>query len=411
MSTDPETPKLDEVETDLDAVESVTGDRGPSNAAFALLLAALLVMVGASVFFVGALLGSSDETQAAAESAADQIDSFDTPLTTTPTTEAVPETVPFDDADDQSLLEPSTGEEEEEEFDETEAPFPSVDPATIAIAFVNRTPGEDYGKVGYIDTTGSRNQTQLECVRIDLNANGGICLDDTSGALGSGRGLVLGADLNPSLRFGVNLPSRAAASPDGSVVAWTGFSLGHSYLTAGEFATTTQLIEVERGIGANLETIFTTFDLNDEIVNADERNFWGVTFVDSDRFYATLGVNENVSVVEGTISNSTMRVVHENATCPEVSPDGRTLVVKERLAGDFFQLVAIDVATGARTNLSESRSVEDQVEFLDNSTIIYALPNDAEGTEAQPAWDVWALDLNGGTPQLIIPFADSPAAI
>ena len=105
-----------------------------------------------------------------------------------------------------------------------------------------------------------------------------------------------------------------------------------------------------------------------------------------------------------------MNVVYENATCPEVSPDGSTLVVKER-RGDFFQLVAIDTATGARRDLAESRSVEDQVEFLDNSTIIYGLPNEAEGTEAQPAWDVWALNLNGGAPQLIIPFADSPAAI
>ena len=85
--------------------------------------------------------------------------------------------------------------------------------------------------------------------------------------------------------------------------------------------------------------------------------------------------------------------------------------MKERTEGDFFQLVAIDVATGSRRNLPEARSVEDQVEFLDNNTIIYGLPNESEGTEAQPAWDVWSLDLNGGAPQLIIPFADSPAAI
>ena len=401
------------------ATESVPEDASPhdesgepSNLAFGLLALALLVMVGASVYFVGLLLSDANETEAAAASAAEQIEAFEEQaLTTTP--ETTPDTVPFAE-EPPEVDEPEAvaeEEEEEEEFTGSQAPLPDVDPETIGIAFVNRTPGDDYGKVGYIDRAGGRNQTELECERIDLNANGGICLDDDTGIGGGGRGLILGPNLNASLRFGINLPSRAAASPDGEVVAWTGFAVGHSYLEPGEFATTTQLVEVERGIGANLETIFTTFDLNGEVINDDERNFWGVTFVDSDRFYATVGVGENTSIVEGTISNSTMNVVHENATCPEISPDGSTLVVKERTEGDFFQLVAIDVATGNRRNLPETRSVEDQVEFLDNNTIIYGLPNESEGTEAQPAWDVWSLDLNGGPAQLIIPFADSPAAI
>lgn len=392
----------------------------PSNLAFGLLAVALLLMVGASVYFVGILLSNSSETDAAAQSATEQIEAFESPELLIPETtippsvpETVPETVPFDDAAPVESGGEATGDSEaaEVEFDETEAPSPNVDPSTIGIAFVNRTPGDEYGTVGYIDREGNRQQTNLECVRIDLNANGGICLDDTSGIGGSGRGLVLDASLNPLLRFGINLPSRAAASPNGDVVAWTGFSLGHTYLNPGEFATTTQLVEVERGIGANLETIFTTFDAEGNVIDDEERNFWGVTFIDSDQFYATVGVGANTQIVRGTISNSTMRVVHENATCPEISPDGSTLVVKERTEGDFFQLVAIDVETGERRNLPEARSVEDQVEFLDDSTIIYGLPNEAEGTEAQPAWDIWSLDLNGGQPQLIIPFADSPAAI
>lgn len=422
MSEDsPVDPTVDN-EPNLDEVgDEAEESGGPSNLAFGVLAVALLVMVGASVFFVGSLLGNASETEAAAESAAEQIEAFEQQPPVTAAPETTPPTVPFaeDETSDPEEAEPEPDaddatveeEEEDEEFTGTQAPLPTVDPETIGIVFVNRTPGDDYGKVGYIDRAGGRNQTELECERIDLNANGGICLDDDTGIGGGGRGLVLGPDLNATLRFGINLPSRAAASPDGEVVAWTGFSLGHSYLAPGEFATITQLVEVERGIGANLETIFTTWDINGERIVDDNRNFWGVTFVDSDRFYATIGVGESTSIVEGTISTSTMNVVHENATCPEISPDGSTLVVKERTEGDFFQLVAIDVATGTRRNLPEARSVEDQVEFLDNGTIIYGLPNEAEGTESQPAWDVWSLDLNGGQPQLIIPFADSPAAI
>ena len=393
-------------------------DEKSSTAAFALLALALLFMVGASVYFVGRLLSESADTAAAADRAATQIENFEQPqelIDLEPsalpladeTTEAETDAT---DAEQSSDNTESNAAGEEEEFDETEAPSPNVDPQQIGIAFVDRTPGDGYGTVGYIDRTGVRQSTELECERVDLNANGGLCLDGSNGIGGGGRGLVLDPGLNPVLRFGINLPSRAAASPDGEVVAWTGFSLGHDYLNAGEFATTTQLVEVERGIGANLETMFTTFSPDGEIINDETRNFWGVTFVDSDRFYATIGVGAATSIVEGSISTSTLNVVHENATCPEVSPDGSTIVAKER-RGDFFQVIAIDTATGARRDLAETRSVEDQVEFLDDDTIIYGLPNTAEGTEAQPAWDVWSLDLNGGSPQLIIPFADSPAAI
>ena len=376
-------------------------------AGFAFLAFALLLLVGASVYFVGTLLSNSQTTAEAETRAEEVIENFDTtPVPAPPVEDTTPPELPLAD---ESEAPPTT--EAEPEFDETQAPFSDIDPEEIGIAFVNRTPGDSYGLVGYIDRNGERQITELECDRLDLNANGGLCLDSDSGLGGSGRGLILDERLNPTLRFGINLPSRAAVSPDGEVVAWTGFALGHSYLEVGEFATTTQLIEVERGIGANLETAFAAFDLEGQPLDDPERNFWGVTFADSDTFYATVGVGADTSIIEGSVSTSRIQVVHENATCPEISPDGSTLVVKELRDGDRFQLVTIDLATGARRDLGEARSVEDQVEFLDNSTIIYGLPNEAEGTDAQPAWDVWALDLNGGSPQLIIPFADSPAAI
>ena len=407
---------------DESLVDAHLGDEHDSEGitSFVFLTVALLVLVGASVFFVGTLLDNEAETAAAEADATAVVEQFESEsAATVAPVETTPATLPLvDDGTEDPLVDDGTEDtaaspestEIEEGFDETEAPFPNVNPNDIAIAFVNRIPGEEYGTVGYIDREGNRQSTELDCDRIDLNANGGLCLDDSSGLGGAGRGLILDANLNPNLRFGINLPSRAAASPDGEIVAWTGFSLGHDYLSPGEFATTTQLIEVDRGIGANLETQFTTFGLDNQVVDDATRNFWGVTFVDSETFYATIGIGEETSIVQGTISNSRLQVIHENATCPEVSPDGSTIVAKER-RGDFFQVILIDTETGERRDLPENRSVEDQVEFLDNDTIIYGLPNESEGTESQPAWDVWSLDLNGGTPQLLIPFADSPAAI
>ena len=394
-------PEIADEDIDIDDEES-------NDLSFAFFAFALLVLVGASVYFVGTLLNTEAETAAAAESANEVIENFDSgaPFATVPPEEVTPSTLPLaDDTTDDPVEAPV----EEEEEDTSAIPIQTVDPEDLGIVFVNRAPGDDYGRVGYIDRAGERQQTRLGCFRIDQNANGGLCLQGGNGF--THRALVLDEGLNAVLRFGITDPSRSAASPDGEFFAWTGFVTGHDYLSPGQFSTTTQLIELERGLGVDLENDFTLLDANGERLDEPTRNYWGVTFVDSNRFYATLGLDDgSTSLVEGSINDGTLQVAFENANCPEVSPDGTTIVAKER-RGDHFQVIAIDVATGERRDLEETRSVEDQVEFLDDSTIIYGLPNEAEGTPAQPASDVWALDLDGGAPQLIIPFAASPAAI
>ncbi len=399
------------IEIDIETAPEPDGEQtSPSTASFALLALALVVLAGGAAYFIGSIVSAKEETEAAQARAEEELELFDprdfvNEFGTEPPSSLplVDDSVPTEESSDAGDSTTSTTSSPRT------APRPDVDPAQIALAFVNRVPGDEYGLVGYIDPNGERHITELECSRLDLNEAGGICLSATAGLGGSGRGLLLDAGLNPSLRFGVNLPSRAAVSPDGSVVAWTGFSLGHSYLNPGEFATTTQLISVERSIGANLEQVFTTYR-DDEVVTDVDSNFWGVTFVDGDHFYATLGTGDGTSIVEGRVSNSRMDVVVENATCPEVSPDGRTIVAKER-RGDLMQLIAIDVETGVRRDLGETRSVEDQVEWADEDTVLYALPNLEDGTDAQPVFDVWALDVApGSSPRMIIPFADSPAA-
>ncbi len=389
-------------------------DRGRDDAphqrssSFALLAVALIVLAGGAAYFIGSIVSAKEETDAAQARAEEELELFDPTEFADEFGTDTPSSLPL--ADDSTTIDDGNdGPTTTTTASPTTAPHPDIDPADIALAFINRVPGDEYGLVGYIDPSGERHVTELECSRLDLNEAVGICLSATAGLGGSGRGLLLDPGLNPSLRFAVNLPSRAAVSPDGSVVAWTGFSAGHSYLSAGEFATTTQLISVDRSIGANLEQVFSMYRGDDLLTDVD-MNFWGVTFVDSDHFYATLGTGAGTSIIEGRVSNSRMDVVFENATCPEVSPDGGTIVAKEQ-RGDFMQLIAIDVETGERRDLGETRSVDDQVEWADDDTVLYALPNVDEGTDAQPVFDVWALDIAAGSsPRMIIPFADSPAA-
>ncbi len=390
----------------LEGDEIDVEESGPSGGAMALLAIALLMLAGGGVYLIGSIMSADSETADAQAAAEEEIAQFDPNEFESNFTEedldpdASPESIPMAD-DDSASTTPATPTT-------TEAPFVGVNPDDVALVFVNRVPGDDYGKVGYIDRNAERHIVDLPCVRIDWNVNGGLCLDEGS-TIAPARGFLLNETLEPQMRFDLSRPSRAAVSPDGSVMAWTGFTLGHSYLQPGEFATITQLISVERQVGANLETIWTTFDIDGNIVSDSDRNYWGVTFVDSDRFYATIGYGGSTSIIEGSVQSRRLDVRFEDASCPEISPDGSTIVAKE-MRGDTFQLVAIDVATGARRDLGETRSVDDQVEWIDDGRIAYGMPSDG-GTEGQPAFDVWVLDVaSGSQPQLLVPFADSPAA-
>ena len=59
--------------------------------------------------------------------------------------------------------------------------------------------------------------------------------------------------------------------------------------------------------------------------------------------------------------------------------------------------------------LAETRGVDDQPEWLDNSHVLYGLPRSVEGSASS---DIWAVPADGsGTPQLFIPDAWSPTVV
>ena len=400
--------------------EHIEEDSSLSAGALAFVAFAMLVLVGGAVFVLGSLLSQDERTAAAQVEAEAEIAEYDPdefasqftngdpsatdvdeviiePETESPTT--VPDSVPL--ADD------TTDDTTEPEIDPT---VPLLDPENTALVFVNRVPGDEYGHVGFVDLSGERFITPLTCQRVDWNRNGGICLQ--AGSIGTpARGLLLDSTLRPTGQFPVATPSRAEVSPDGTGASWTGFVTGHDYLAAGEFATTTQLIDVERQLGADLELDFTTVLGDGTILDLQERNFWGTSYVTDEQFYATVGFGGGTDLVFGDVATGRLEIVFENASCPAISPDGSTIVAKEQ-RDDAFQLVAIDVATGSRRDLAETRSIDDQVEWIDDTSIVYGLRNDEAGTVGQPALDIWVLNVSDGSePRLLLPFADSPAAV
>ncbi|GAB3814653.1 TolB family protein [Micromonospora zhanjiangensis] len=94
-----------------------------------------------------------------------------------------------------------------------------------------------------------------------------------------------------------------------------------------------------------------------------------------------------------------------------MSPDGTRIAFKKH--GDLppgrWRLAVYELATGRETLLAEPRSVDDQVEWLDDGRIVYGLPRDGGPTATSDLWRVPA-DGTGG-PELLVHDAWSPAVV
>ena len=258
---------------------------------------------------------------------------------------------------------------------------------------------------------GGRRATPLRCDRVDFAGERGVCLTTdrfyTTHAI-----MVFDGAFEPLHRLPLHgVPSRVRLAPDGRLAAVTVFVSGHSYLDEG-FSTETSVVDTYSGGRrvANLEELRVHRD--GAPFRAVDFNFWGVTFAaDSDRFYATLGTGGTVYLVEGRVSTRRADVVLEGVECPSLSPDQSRIVFKKRLppaTGFGWRLHVMDLRSRAVVPLAEPRSVDDQAEWLDDSTILYAIPDPSAPTPM--VTDVWQVPADGGgAPELFLKGASSPA--
>lgn len=284
------------------------------------------------------------------------------------------------------------------------------------IVFRNTAIGANYGRVAMVslaDPAGARAFTGLSCDRVFATRTDTLCLASDRGmvttysaAVYSGSGATTGAKQDIPL---TGSPSRARLSDDGRLSATTSFVAGDSY-AATSFSTRTVVTELTTGTSLDLED-FTLLDKGRRITPTD-RNYWGVTFAaDDDRFYVTVKFQGVTHLATGRLSTRTVETVRTDAECPSLSPDGTKVGYKklgDRGAGDW-RLAVLDLATGTETQLAETHSVDDQVEWLDDSRILYGLPG--EGTAAAES-NVWVVNADGtGSPTLLVPKAWSPAVV
>jgi hypothetical protein len=271
---------------------------------------------------------------------------------------------------------------------------------------------DNYGKVGSLDR-GAKTPSfaaSLRCEVVYAAAGRGICLQAERGVFTRYQAIGFDRSFSPGFQLPLGgIPSRTRVSSDGRLGAATVFLTGHSYASV-DFTTQTLLLRLPSGeVLGDLETFRITKD--DKPFRREDFNFWGVTFApDSNRFYCTLSTARKHYLVEGDVRSRTARVIHENVECPSLSPDATRIAYKKRLPGSraVWQLHVLDLATGQSVALAERRNVDDQLEWLDNRRVLYALPRDPAAPG--PTTDVWAVAADGSAkPALFLAGAYSPA--
>jgi hypothetical protein len=286
-------------------------------------------------------------------------------------------------------------------------------PPPHQILFRHNAVDAHYGRIAIVDHpgVGARRFLDASCEVVHFSAGRGICLVADRGVLTTYRAEILDSQFRK--QFVLPLaggPSRCRVSRDGRLAAATVFVTGHSYASL-DFSTQTLLLDTATGRPlADLEEFAVTRD--GRPFSAADFNFWGVSFTpDSKHFYCTLSTNRQHFLVRGDVAARTATVVHENVECPSLSPDGRRIAYKKRLPNRNrveWQLNVLDLATMRETPLSEKRSADDQIEWLDDATVLYALPQG----EQSASTDVWRASADGRTPpEVFLSAASSPAVL
>jgi hypothetical protein len=295
-----------------------------------------------------------------------------------------------------------------------------VDDATLTrlrrepyVLFRNTDLGAENGRLFVSPATGGTSEkyaTPLSCERVDFSGASGLCLTAERDIHTTYRAVVFGRGFEELHQLPLSgIPSRVRLSPSGRLAGITVFVNGDSY-ASGSFSTRATIVDTTAGtVVGDLEQFTVTRD--GQPFQAVDFNFWGITFADDRRLYATLQTGGRRYLIEADVLARSARVVDNDIECPSLSPDGKRVAFKKRQVIDgrlLWRLAVHDLATRAVTLSSEQRSVDDQPEWLDDRRIVYGLPSESRpGSTA-----IWVVAADGsGAPALYLDNAWSPAVV
>lgn len=253
---------------------------------------------------------------------------------------------------------------------------------------------------------GGRVVTSIEAERVYAAGARLVCLGPHPAADGTNEhgAFVLDASLAIERRIPLaGVPSRVRASRDGSIAAVTTFVTGDSYAGAG-FSTRTWVFDLA-GELAPADVERWPYVHGGMPIDSPDLNLWGVTFADPPtRCYATARSGGVVRLLEIDVAARTGHTVRARVECPSLAPDGKRIAFKTSTETMPVQwrLAVLDLATTAEHRIAgEERSVDDQVEWLDDRRVLYAIGS-----------DVWVVGVDDAEPaRLFLADARSPCVV
>ncbi|PVG81133.1 hypothetical protein DDE18_20210 [Nocardioides gansuensis] len=261
--------------------------------------------------------------------------------------------------------------------------------------------------VSATDVSGPREVHDVDCVRSYVAGDTSVCLrpkDAWTHTL-----VTMNGQLKDAHEYQLpGVPSRARVSDSGRMVSWTTFVSGDSYTSSG-MSTRTGVIDTTTGdYVPSIEHFSVTLD--GKPYRAADVNYWGVSFADDDNtFYATLATGGQRYLVRGNFTAETVETLATNVECPSISPDGTRLAFKQAIDNDplkGWRISVLELSTMKVTDLSETRSIDDQPAWLDDETVAYTF----RATDGVPS--VWSVPADGtGTPTKLADNAESPAPL
>jgi hypothetical protein len=277
------------------------------------------------------------------------------------------------------------------------------------VMFRTLAPADRYGRVAMLSAVApdaTRVFTALSCTRVHYAGGAGVCLvEEPEGSQVVHAAYVFDGNLTRGNRLRLSgIPTRVRVSPNGRRAAITVY--GEEQLPDGQerLATDSILIDLP---GGNVVARLREFVLDEPRKPASgvALDYSSVAFAhDADRFYATLSTTSNWYIVSGSVGAHRLAIVAEGLASEALSPDEAYLAVKQRV-GDrgFWRAMVLDLGSKSAWPLSHTRSIDDQIEWLDRDRIAY---HDA----TEQGTGIWTLAIDGQSPpRLLIADAYSPA--